>query len=325
MPAYAQAADVLTQAAVFAGQAPSIHNTQPWRWRVDGDVLDLLLERGRVLKSTDPYARLAILSCGAALHHARIQLAASGWQPTVRRLPESADADHLASLHLDDRIPAEPVAARLVQAAARRHTDRRSTPSAPVDFDRLRIIGVAMQSEGAELKLLHPIQVFKLAKAADLAQRVEADDPDRQAELADWVPETRTLGTGIPGTALPPDPYSIAGLGRTLRRAGATVIAESHHHASVFAIMHGSGDEPADWLAAGEALSAGWLTATHLDVSVLPLSSVVEVASSRDMIRRLLGRSGFPYLVLRFAARNPADDRSLPTPRMPAEATIERH
>ena len=49
----------------------------------------------------------------------------------------------------------------------------------------------------------------------------------------------------------------------------------------------------------------GWLTATALLVSVLPLSIVVEVAGSREMIQRLMGGYELPYLVLRFAAADP--------------------
>src|SRR3954469_1205815 len=86
-----QAADLLMRAAVFAGQAPSLHNSQPWRWLIDRATLDLRLEPGRVLDTTDPDARLAVLSCGTALHHARVELAASGWRTTVHRLPDPAD------------------------------------------------------------------------------------------------------------------------------------------------------------------------------------------------------------------------------------------
>jgi hypothetical protein len=65
------AALALAEAARVAGLAPSIHNTQPWRWRVDGDVLELYSEPIRQLHESDPGARLMVLSCGVALHHAR--------------------------------------------------------------------------------------------------------------------------------------------------------------------------------------------------------------------------------------------------------------
>jgi hypothetical protein len=315
-------ADLLVRTAIFAGRAPSLHNSQPWRWLVDGDVLDLWLEPARVLGMSDPDSRLAIVSCGSALHHARIDLAAAGWGCTVQRFPEPDDVGHLARIRLARRIPVEPGPLRLVRAAARRHTDRRSTPSAPLDYDKLRSIRTAVCREGTDLRLLRPGQIFALARASDRARVIEADDPDCQLELAHWIGDAPAPGTGVPRDALPTGPLTGTAPGRMFRRPGVDLIGESHHHASVFAILHGPGDEPANWLAAGEALSAGWLVATDLAVSVLPLSIVVEVAGSRNMVQRLLGGYELAYLVLRFATADPHADQSPRTPRLPAEAIV---
>jgi hypothetical protein len=313
--------NVLTQAAVFAGQAPSIHNSQPWLWRIDNDALDLMLDRRRLLHIADPDARFAILSCGAALHHARIDLAALGWHAVVARFPDGAP-DRLARLQLNGRAPVDPVAARLVQATGSRRTDRRTTPSAPLDFDKLRPIGSAIRAEGAELLPLRPRQVFDLAEAVDQAGHIEREDPDRQRELARWIGPERSQGTGIPARSLPADLSHSIAPERAFRRPGGALVEESRHHASVFAILHGHGDEPMDWLHAGEALSAGWLTATRLDVSVLPLSVAIEVASSRAMIQRML-TVGSPFLVLRFAAAAAGGENEPRTPRLPADVTVE--
>src|SRR6476659_724092 len=81
----------LAEAARMAGLAPSIHNTQPWQWRVIGSELDLRIRSDRRLEVTDPSARMLTISCGAALGHALIALAAEGWQAEVRRTPDPAD------------------------------------------------------------------------------------------------------------------------------------------------------------------------------------------------------------------------------------------
>ena len=63
--------DVLAGAATAAARhAPSILNTQPWRWRVSPGRLELFAEPRRHLAVTDPDGRLLLLSCGAVLHHA---------------------------------------------------------------------------------------------------------------------------------------------------------------------------------------------------------------------------------------------------------------
>ena len=312
----------LAEAAVFAGRAPSILNSQPWLWRVDGDTLDLYLQRRRVLPYTDPDDRLAVLSCGAALHHARTMLAAHGRTVTVERYP-GPDHDHLARLRLGPPAPPDGIAAGLVAAAADRCTDRRARPSVPLDYDKLRTVGAAIRTGGADLRLLHQREVIALAEAAEQALATERDDPDWQVEVADWVGGDGSGGTGIPVGALPSDPLQLTAPARLLRRAAADLITDTHRRTCVFGVLYGGGDRLEHWLAGGEALSAGWLTATRIGVSVLPLSVVVEVATSRDAISRALGWAGYPYLVLRFATTND-EPPTTRTPRLPAGQTVDQ-
>ncbi|MFG1609691.1 Acg family FMN-binding oxidoreductase [Actinoplanes sp. NPDC049265] len=305
----------LVKAAVLGGTAPSAHNSQPWRWRVGPDVLDLLLERSRVLATADPDARLAVLSCGVALHHARLELAASGWLAEVERRPTDP-GDHLARIRLAGRTERSSRAGRLVRASLLRRTDRRSRPSAPLDHDKLRTIAAAIRREDTRLTLLRPPQTHLLAAAVRQSCEAEGDDPAALAELDQWVGVGRRSGTGIPAGVL--------GSGdrrQALQNAGTTAIRDVRDHVAVLAVLSTTADTRPDRLRAGEALSAGWLTATTIEVSVLPLSSVIEVAASRSAIRDLIG-DGHPQLVLRFAAGEP--DSTLPrSPRLPAAAIIE--
>ena len=60
---------------LLATRAPSIHNSQPWRWKVGDESLRLYADPGRHLPNTDPDSRDLLLSCGASLHHAVVALA----------------------------------------------------------------------------------------------------------------------------------------------------------------------------------------------------------------------------------------------------------
>src|SRR4029450_4690966 len=92
--------------------------------------------------------RLAVLSCGAALHHALVSLAADGWHAILAQLPNTEHPDHLAQVRLDHRIPVEPAAIRHLQTIGLRHTDRRPTLDTPIGADRLRPIPAAAQPGG---------------------------------------------------------------------------------------------------------------------------------------------------------------------------------
>ena len=83
-----------------ATRAPSVHNTQPWRWRAGPDRLELLADPDRRLAETDPDGRNLVISCGAALHHAQVVAGALGWAPEVTRHPDPTQPDLLARLDL---------------------------------------------------------------------------------------------------------------------------------------------------------------------------------------------------------------------------------
>jgi nitroreductase len=316
----------LAEAATAAGYAPSIHNTQPWRWRLHGDTLDLHLERSRVLEVTDPDARLATLSCGTALHHARVGLAAQGWRAAVVRMPNPADPDHLAQLRAYGRgpEPVEPLTVRRAQTIRLRHTDRRPISDARVGPDELRAITTAVEAEGTWLHILRPDQRLDLAAAADHAQRTEAAESAWQVELAHWTGGARPTGTGIPDAAIPHDAPQTTVPGRDFGHHGDLPVGADHDRAAAFALLCGRADAPLDWLRAGEALSAAWLTATELGVSVLPLSATVEVAGTRQTLRRLVAGLSHPYLVLRLGSIDPDDAGPPHAPRLPADQIIDR-
>lgn len=306
----------------IAGHAPSILNSQPWRWRLDGSVLDLYAEHSRRLAVTDPDGRLATVSCGAALHHVRAALAAEGWRVEVDRLPDPADPDHLARLTITGTVPITAAALREVQTIRVRRTDRRPVGDVPVDAGQLRALAAAAEAEGARLHILDRHGILELAGAASFAQRAEADDESWQAELAYWTGGTRPSGAGIPDYAIPASPTQTTVPGRDFGHAGTMPVGAEHDKAATFAILYGDEDMPLGWLRAGEALSATWLAATALGISVLPMSATVELAATRATLRRLLSGVGEPYLVVRLGHADPDRACAPYVPRLPAEQLI---
>ena len=72
----------------LAVRAPSVHNSQPWRFVLGRSSVHLHADLGRWLPATDPDARGLMQSCGTVLHHLQVALAASGISATVHRLPD---------------------------------------------------------------------------------------------------------------------------------------------------------------------------------------------------------------------------------------------
>jgi nitroreductase len=132
----------LETALDIAARAPSVQNSQPWRWRVSRDGLHLYADWSRQLGDADSDRRDVLLSCGAVLDHCIVALAAMGWYPQVRRFPDTDDASHLALLELVDQ-PASEVSIKLAAAIPRRRADRRrysawSIPAGTLEFFHIR-------------------------------------------------------------------------------------------------------------------------------------------------------------------------------------------
>ena len=315
-------AAMLATAAATAGYAPSIHNTQPWRWRVQPDRLELYAERDRQLAATDPDGRLLMLSCGVALHHARLALAAEGLTAQLRRLPDPAEPDLLAVLVPTGRTTVTGEAMRLVQTMELRHTDRRPVGDERVPDGSLTAIGASVDRP-VRFQVLTPDGVLDLAAAASRAGEVTAHDPHVSDELAYWTSRAAPEGTGLPMAVLPARPQRTTVPGRDFGTAGTLPIGPGHDRAAAYAVLYGDDDEPESWLRAGEALSAAWLTATELGVSVVPLSGAIEVTATREALRGVLAGLGHPYLVLRLGIADPDHAGPPHTPRIPAAQVVD--
>jgi nitroreductase len=111
--------------------------------------------------------------------------------------------------------------------------------------------------------------------------------------------------------------------GREFGRRGELPVGTGHAATTVFAILYGDTDTPEQWLRAGEALGAAWLAATDRGLTLLPFSSPVELVSTREVVRRLIGGAAYPYLAVRLGVADPDQTRPRATPRLPAEDVIE--
>ena len=293
----------LAQAALAALNAPSILNTQPWRWRINDQVAELRADRGRQLHSIDPDGRLLTLSCGVALHHARIALASEGIVAEVTYLPDEHDPDLLATLRYLSAGEPLPEARRLRRAMATRRTDRRPFADEPVPEAAIARLPAVADSAGAHLHFPRSDDLIKVAVAAGHAETVELSDPRYRAELATWVDRPTERGDGVPSasTAGPfARPVPIRDFTATgPEHSSLNDSPELADRQARYGVLFTDGDLPADWLRAGEALSAVLLTATAEGLATSVMSDLVEVPPSRSLLRAMLGTLGYPAIVVR--------------------------
>lgn len=310
----------LDTAARASLNAPSVFNTQPWRWRIAGDTMQLYADRSRQLPNTDPDGRLLLLSCGAALHHTRTALAADGWAVDVQRLPDPARPDLLARLRLGAQIPPDPEAVIMAGAIKRRRSDRRAFADRVVSDAALTRFRRFVEYEGAYLHVVRPDQVPALAVYTEVAANAEQNDPQYREELRAWTSRPQWSQDGVPpNTAVQPSLRRVPV--RDFVPAGATGMpaGPDTDRGATYVIIFGPDDQPIDLLRGGEALSALLLKATAEGLATDPLSDTVEVWWPHHLLRDLLAGVGDPYVVVRLGYRESSDPLPPAPRRNPAE------
>ncbi|MDQ3885752.1 MAG: NAD(P)H nitroreductase [Actinomycetota bacterium] len=302
----------------LAVRAPSIHNSQPWRWVTGDSSLHLFADPDRHLPATDPAGRDLLVSCGAALHHLRVAFAAEGWATTVHRLPNPAEPTHLAAVECFPRAAtAEDIA--LAAAIARRRTDRRRFSSWAVPINLLDSLAERAAKQGTILvPITDPYDRFQLTSAIVEAARQQEENPEYGSELAVWAGRGFGSADGVPATSSLSAP---AQHGDTPMRAfphgELTPNAESwEQDAGELLVLATSSDDRISQLRAGEAVSAILLAATNLQLATCPLSQPLEIGTTRVVLRdRVLDGTAFPQMVLRIGWA-PVGNEPLPlTPR----------
>jgi hypothetical protein len=309
----------------LANRAPSVHNSQPWRWRVQSSSIHLFADPDRGLPATDPEGRDLRLSCGAALHHLRVALLAAGLGTTVHRLPDPAQSLHLAVVETHSGRPS-PQDLALARAIENRRSDRRVFSSWPVPQEMLAVLARAAEDEGVLLEVLdRESDRHAVARLVEHAAVEQALTPDMAQETAEWSGRSRGAREGVPAANVPAEP---GGTVPVRHFAGGeqeqSWLGRYESDGTVLALLSTSGDGPLDQLRAGEALSAVLLTATRFGLSTDPISQPLEVPATRAELRdSLLGGAAEPQVLIRLGW---APMSTIPVPqtgRRPLADTLE--
>lgn len=291
-------AATLRTVLTLASRAPSIHNTQPWRWRVNDASLDLFSEPELQLHSTDPDGRDLMISCGVALHHCVAALASMGWQAKVNRFPNPDDPRHLATIEVKPHIPDQADIA-LAAAIPRRRTDRRAYSSWPVPGGDLAQMAARAARCGVMLRKVDALD--KMRAIVGQAVRNHISDDEYMRELTAWSGRYGSVA-GVPARNAPPSQTAAPIPGRLFAGpilAQPSGVVPADDSAALLAL----GTEQDDRLArlrAGEATSVVLLTATALGLACCPITEPLEISETRDAIRiDVFGTSGYPQMLLR--------------------------
>ncbi|MFF2745617.1 Acg family FMN-binding oxidoreductase [Kitasatospora sp. NPDC058048] len=311
--------------AAAGGAAPSLHNSQPWRFAPtpDGRGLAVHADTGRSVPLADPVGAAVHIAVGAAVFNLRVAAGRLDREPQVRLLPEAAEPGLLAVLDLSrPAVEEAPFGRDLYPAIAARHSSREPFTQRDVPEAVIGELMAAAREEGVALAALEEDGVRRVQALTAEAERRIAADPARVAESRSWLrSDDGTAEDGIPQAALGPQDHDARVPMREFAGRPPEAPAQPSRRFEALpqlCTLTTPGDGPLDWLRTGQALERVWLLATVHGVRLTIWHQAIEWPDIRWALRDPAAGPGHVQLVLRAGYGPPG----AATPRRTVEETL---
>jgi len=292
-------ADRLRSLLNYAVFAPSSHNTQPWRFEIKDNRILLYADRTRALPANDPEDRELTISCGCALMNLRAAAAHKGLGVSCEIVPDPNDEDLLAVVDLGKDDTPSSAESDLFQSIEGRRTYRKRFEDRDVPDSTLSALSESAVEEGAWLQVIESEDKRQnIAALVSEGDSIQWSNPSWRRELAAWM-HPRRRGDGL---TMPVGVSPIAKLVVRTFDMGNGVGAKDKQLADespVLAVIGSDGDSVQGWLRAGQALEKVLLSAHSSGLQASYLNQPIQVASLRSKLQDLLGRGGFPQVLIR--------------------------
>ncbi len=292
-------ADVIRYAVLAANS----HNTQPWRFRVTGEAIDILPDFARRTPVVDPDDHHLFVSLGCAATNLAIAASASGRPGEITVLPDTSGVRYAFA-------SGQPRPEPLLAAIAKRQSTRADYDGRAVSAADLAKLETAGAEPGINFVIVtareEMARIGELVIAGNSAQMA---DTAFMRELEQWVRfnprSAMAMGDGL-FSAASGNPSLPTALGRIAFDHVINAASENDRYARQIASSAGLaifiGDEAtsAHWIKVGQACQRFALEATRLGLKLAYINQPVEVASLRPELARLIGTTKRPDIVLRF-------------------------
>lgn len=305
----------------FATLAANGHNTQPWKFAIRGNAIEIHPDPTRELPVVDPQHRELWISLGCALENLLLAARTSGYAAEVA-YPDSTDVIRV-NLTSDTPQPNSLFDAIPGRQNTRSEYDGRAIPAS--DLDQIRSLpiepGVSLHfvtaANGLET-LVEYVNQGNLSQYADTAfvdELIEWLRFNKKDALAamDGLYSVCSGNPEVPGWL---GQMLVAG---TKPQQQADVDAKKLRSSSAAVVIASETEDKSAWVRTGQVYERLALQTTALGIKSAFLNQPIEVRELRSQFQRVLGLgTSLPQLVMRFGYAD-ALPRSL---RRPVEAVL---
>jgi nitroreductase len=306
----------------YAILAPSMRNTQPWRFEVDGNAVQLFAAPSSPQPIADPESRELYLSLGCALENLLVAAEHFGFSHELRYFPDGTSSDLAARIVFELGGSRTPARAHItLNAITQRHNDNSVYHRMPVPPHVRRRLQACCVEPELRLQLIDDLlfrqKVDELTLEAD---RLEFSNPAFRKELSSRIREgvfgDSRIVSGLSGLAV-----SKLDLGEAVARQDHQLVLS----APLLGMISGRTDTHLVHMKAGQVFERLWLSATTMGVRVHPMSQTMRHPTMRAALADLMPEPHWrPLHLFRVGYSRTESQRERHTPRRPFDGEGER-
>ncbi|NJR24173.1 MAG: Tat pathway signal protein [Richelia sp. CSU_2_1] len=289
----------------YATLAPSSHNTQCWKFRLEDQTISILPDLSRRCPVVDPDDHHLYVSLGCAAENLIQAAQAQGLSGQVMFDPSGDGAVRIAL------EPSEAIVTSLFKSIPHRQCTRSEYDNKPLSAEEIKLLEVAGTGEGVRVMLLtNRAEMETVLDYVVQGNTAQFNNPAFIKELKSWIrfndQEATRTGDGLSGrtSGKPSIPRWIGNLlSKLLFRVQPENDKNTRYIRSSagIAVFVSDVDDKAHWVEAGRCYERFALQATALGIRNAFVNQPVEEASLRPAFARALGlETGRPDLVVRF-------------------------
>jgi hypothetical protein len=289
----------------YATLAPSSHNTQCWRFRLQGKLITIEPDFSRRCPVVDPDDHHMFVSLGCATENLAHAALASGLQATANFDPAGSGS---VAVTLE---ATKAVASPMFQAITERQCTRGDYDGKPLSTEELSLLGQAGSGNGVRVMLLTERSAMEtVLEYVVSGNTAQMNDPEFIEELKGWIrfsgDEAIQIGDGL-FTGASGSPEMPRWVGSPMMGLFFTPKSENERYARQIrnsagvAVFVSDVSDKAHWVETGRCYERFALQATALGIRNALLNQPVEVGSVRPQFAAAIGLGNLrPDLVVRF-------------------------
>ena len=304
----------------FGILAPSGHNSQPWKFKIYYQNVDIFIERIRSLEKSDPAGKQLCISIGCLIENIILAAEYFGFAAQVKYLNDTKGDGPIASIQFSKIETQINDPNHLIHCIKKRGTNRNKYKlySLPLDFnDTIE----RLSTDQIKITAINQPQLIQdISDIIIQAQILSMEKPYFRKELSELMKPNFTVSkVGMPGFVFNiPLPISIFS-SWMIKKLNMSKLNKKQdekifkNFTPAFIIISLKNETKENWMLAGRMFEKVWLIATKFNLKCSPNAAPIQEDISRQALQKLLNSSFMPITLMRVGY---CDKNNQHTPRI---------